>query len=184
MPADLSSLYLTNYRHPGTQPFGNIMLLSREEAFRVAAELAAAHPDTTAFYRFADFENYYPRRKASEEALRGRFIQLGGRPELPHPYSFVLMENDYLRGWFGHGPGQRILLSSLPDDQISLTRGDSVSSFGRDGQHQVLTKQTLLDEIAAFDGTLEQYLAHVESTWHYIEAQVWSETALRNAVAV
>ena len=35
------------------------MNLPEEEAFRVAAELAASHPETTSFYRFADFRNYF-----------------------------------------------------------------------------------------------------------------------------
>ena len=53
-------LYLTSYRHPDTGPFGNIMLLPEAEAYQKAAQLAGAHPETTAFYRFADFANYYP----------------------------------------------------------------------------------------------------------------------------
>ena len=59
----LDELTLVHYYYPGTDPMGNIMLLPEEEAFRVAAALAEAHPETMSFYRFADFTNYYPRRK-------------------------------------------------------------------------------------------------------------------------
>lgn len=37
----MEPLYLTTYRHPGTEPFGSIMMLPKEEAFREAARLAA-----------------------------------------------------------------------------------------------------------------------------------------------
>ena len=56
-------IYLIHYYYPGTDPWKNIMDLPEKEAFRVAAELAAMHPDATSFGRFADFENYYPDRK-------------------------------------------------------------------------------------------------------------------------
>ena len=59
----MDKLYITHYFYPGTDPWKNIMLLPEEEAFRKAKELADAHPDTTSFGRFADFENYYPARK-------------------------------------------------------------------------------------------------------------------------
>lgn len=174
----ISQLHLTSYRHPDTAPFGNIMLLPEAEAYRKAAQLAAEHPETTAFYRFADFANYYPRRKASEEALRKQFIQLGGQPELAHPYSFVLMESDYLAKWFSGGPEVRIPVEALPKSQLSFTLGDSMSTFDRDGVHQVRTLDNLLELMAAHGGTLEAFMAHVESTWYYIEAQVWSRSAL------
>ncbi|MBP5725935.1 MAG: hypothetical protein J6Y48_02555, partial [Clostridia bacterium] len=67
------------------------MLLPKEEAFRVAAELAAQHPDTASFGRFADFVNYYPLRDEADRCVREAFIQLGGKPKLPHPYCFTLM---------------------------------------------------------------------------------------------
>ena len=59
---EMEKLFLTHYYFPGTDPWKNIMLLPKEEAFRVAEELAAQHPDTASFGRFADFVNYYPAR--------------------------------------------------------------------------------------------------------------------------
>ena len=49
---------LVNYCYPDCIPLMNIMRLPKEEAFQMAHKLADAHPETTAFYRFADFENY------------------------------------------------------------------------------------------------------------------------------
>ena len=54
----MERLYITHYYYPGTDPWKNIMLLPEDEAFRVAGELAATHPETTSFGRFADFGNY------------------------------------------------------------------------------------------------------------------------------
>jgi hypothetical protein len=97
---NMDKLLLTHYYYPGTDPWKNIMNQPEQEAFRVAAELAAAHPETTSFYRFADFKNYYPLRKRADEYVREAFIRLGGKPKLQHPYSFVLAESDYLKSWF------------------------------------------------------------------------------------
>ena len=72
----MDKLYITHYFYPGTDPWKNIMLLPEEEAFRKAKELADAHPDTTSFGRFADFENYYPARKKADAFVRERFISL------------------------------------------------------------------------------------------------------------
>ena len=52
-------LMLVNYCHHDCAPLRNIMRLPKEEAFALVEKMAAQHPETTAFYRFADFENYY-----------------------------------------------------------------------------------------------------------------------------
>lgn len=93
----MDKLYITHYYYPGTDPWKNIMSLPEDEAFRMAKVLSDTHPDTTSFGRFADFENYYPLRKKADEFVRERFIQLGGNPKLFHPYSFTLLECDYLK---------------------------------------------------------------------------------------
>ena len=55
----INSLILVHYCHPNCKPFQNIMRLSKEKAFLLAEKLTKENPHTTAFYRFADFENYY-----------------------------------------------------------------------------------------------------------------------------
>ncbi len=168
------SLYMTHYYYPGTEPMGNIMLLPEAEAFRLAAELAANHPETTSLYRFADFINYYPLRKAADAEVRRLFQALGGKPVLEHPYSFVLFESDYLKDWFGNGGTVRLPVTSIPEDQISFTYGDSCSNYQRRGAVDLIDRRTLLAEVAQFPGTLEDYAVHIQSTCRYIEVQVWS----------
>ena len=99
----MEKTYITHYYYPGTDPWKNIMNLPEEEAFRLAGELADAHPETMSFYRFADFVNYHPLRKNADARVRARFTELGGKPELAHPYCFVLGESEYLKEWFSDG---------------------------------------------------------------------------------
>ena len=167
-------LYITHYYYPGTDPWKNIMLLPEEEAFRVAGELAKAHPDTMSFYRFADFVNYYPSRKRADEFVRQRFTELGGKPELMHPYCFVLGESDYLRQWFSDGEKLTLSLDEIPKEQVSFTLGDSCALLGRGTEPVVLTKDMLLDRIKEYNGSLDDFLKGSLVGCAYVEVQLWT----------
>ncbi len=52
------------------------MRLSKEKAFLLAEKLTKENPHTTAFYHFADFENYYLRRLKTDEFLYNIFPAL------------------------------------------------------------------------------------------------------------
>lgn len=94
------NLFLVHYCHPNCKPFQNIMRLSKENAFLLAEKLAKENPDTTAFYRFADFANYYyldnqrkrwlyhSLRLKTEKFLYDNFFRLGGKARQKHPYKF------------------------------------------------------------------------------------------------
>lgn len=174
----VDDLILVNYCHPDCTPMKNIMRLPREEAFALAAEMAAQHRDTTAFYRFADFEHYYPERLRTDELLRSRFLALGGEPAQAHPLSFVLQGSDYLDGWFDHGITTRIPLSGIPSKSVSFTCGDSMAALKRHGDFTMMTKEALLDTIGAFHGSVEDFLSDVAGRYHYIEAQLWDDGCL------
>ena len=171
-------ILITHYFFPGTDPWKNIMNLPEKEAFRVAAELAEEHPDTTSFGRFADFVNYYPNRKRADEYVREAFIKLGGRPKLLHPYSFVLGECEYLRDWFDTNDKLVLSLSDIPDDQISFTLGDSCALLIHGEEPKVLTKAMLLDEIGACGGSVEEYCKKSLGKYAYVEVQLWYRPCL------
>lgn len=78
---DFEKIVLVNYCYPDCTPLMNIMRLPKSEAFKLAEDLAKKHPETTAFYRFADFDNYYAPRKSQDRYLYDKFVCLGGRPE-------------------------------------------------------------------------------------------------------
>ena len=169
----MDKLYITHYYYPGTDPWKNIMLLSEEEAFRKAEELANLHPNTTSFGRFADFENYYPARKKADALVRERFIQLGGNPKLEHPYSFALLECEYLKEWFDSSDKIIINLEDIPDAQVSFTLGDSCALMVHGNEPVVLTKKMLLERIEACNGSAEAFLKESLGKYAYVAVQLW-----------
>lgn len=179
----IADLRLVNYCHKNCAPLRNIMRLPREQAFALARELAEANRNTTAFYRFADFEHYYPERLQTDALLRARFMELGGRPAQKHPLSFVLQGSDYLDDWFDHGIVTTVPLDRVPAEAVSFTLGDSMASLKRDGGLTMLTKDMLLHAIEDFDGTPEDFLADAAGGYHYIEAQVWDDDCLGLSIA-
>lgn len=175
---DSNNLHIVNYCHPNCIPLQNILWQSKDEAFRTAAELAQKNHGATAFWRFADFENYYPRRMETDRLLYDAFIRLGGKPEVEHPLSFVLQGSDYLHSWFDYGTVTTLPLNSIPDEVISFTRGDSMSAPRPDGTIHVYTKADLLRQIAEYQGTPEEFMHDIINTCHYIEVQVWRKLAV------
>ena len=170
----MTDLYITHYYYPGTDPWRNIMNLPEEDAFRLAGELAKAHPETTSFYRFADFANYYPLRKKADAYVRARFAELGGKPELEHPFCFVLGESEYLEKWFSDGGKLTIALEILPEDQISFTLGDSCAVLSQGKELTVLTKAELLAGVAEC-GFTEAFCERKLGGHGYVEAQLWKK---------
>ena len=175
----VNDLCIVNYCHSSCTPLLNIMLLPKDEAFALAYEMAEKNKDTTAFYRFADFENYYPERLKTDKLLYTRFIELGGKPIEEHPLSFVLQGSDFLDGWFDRGIVTTIPLNLIYSDHISFTYGDSMSTLKMNGEFTMLTKDMLLKTISDYDGTPEDFLAHIADKYHYIEVQVWDDNCLR-----
>lgn len=175
---NIKDLFIVNYCHPSCVPLQNIMRLPKEEAFKKAAELARKNPDTTAFYRFADFTNYYPLRLQTDKIIRDAFMKLGGKPKEEHPLSFVLQGSDYLKQWFANGSEIRLPLIDIPEEEISFTYGDSGAAIEKRGSVTLITKKQLLDEILSFDGTLTEYMQTIDSTCHYIEVQLWNDAVI------
>lgn len=169
----IPELTLVNYCHPDCIPMMNIMRLPEVEAYVKARELAEKHPDTTAFYRFADFEHYYPMRKKQDAYLYARFQELGGEPEEEHPLSFVVEGSEYLREWFDNGIETRLALKDVKPCHISFTIGDSGAEFNKKGSVELLTVEDLYKRIAEYDGSFETF---IQSTGkHYVEVQLWSD---------
>ncbi|MDE7395683.1 MAG: hypothetical protein K2M95_06170 [Clostridiales bacterium] len=174
----VDDLYIVNYCHKNCTPLQNIMRLPQDQAFDLAREMAAQNQNTTAFYRFADFENYYPRRLQADKLLFDRFTALGGKPKEKHPLSFVLQGSAYLHDWFGGGHITKFKLSPICEDAISFSYGDSMSALQRDGFLTVLTKRILLQAIAGYEGGVEDFLINAEKQYRYIEVQVWDDACL------
>lgn len=171
----MDTLWLEYYCHPDCEPLKNIMRLPREEAFALAKQLADAHPETTAFYRFADFENYYPRRLRTDVLLLEMFQKLGGRAQYNHPLSFVLGSSEYLHQWFGSGKILRIPLSAVAGDAVSFTVGDSMSTLSKEGSLQMFTLPMLKAAVRSHLEGAQGWFRETLQGHQYIEAQVWGE---------
>ena len=176
---DIKELFIVHYCHPNCEPFQNIMRLPKAEAFIKAKELADKNPETQAFYRFVDFENYYSRRLKADEIIYNAFISLGGKPKEKHPLSFVLNGSEYLNKWFGYGSIIKIPLSNIPSTQISFTYGDSSAMLEKTGEISLITKGMLLDEVSNYNGTLDEYMSEVENKYYYIEVQLWCDNFIK-----
>jgi len=166
-------LVLVNYCYPDCTPLMNIMRLPKEEAFELAQKFAESHPNTTSFYRFADFTNYYASRKMQDKYLHSHFIELGGMPEEEHPLSFVIENSDYLREWFGNGIETKLYLKDIAPHHISFTIGDSGAEYRRNGSVDLLTIEELYKRISKYGGDFETFIYATGK--HYIEAQLWSD---------
>lgn len=175
----IDDLQIVNYCHRSCTPLLNIMRLPKDEAFALAYKMAEQNKDTTAFYRFADFENYYTRRLQTDKLLYTRFIELGGKPLQDHPLSFVLQGSDYLNSWFDNGIVTTLPLNRISSNHISFTYGDSMATFERNCELTMLTKDMLIKEISEHNGTLEEFLKYVTDRYHYIEVQVWDDECLK-----
>lgn len=170
-----NELYIVNYCHSNCVPFFNICRLPREEAFALAYRMASDNPETTAFGRFADFENHYPRRIKTDEHLYNLFISLGGKPKEIHPLFFVLQGSEYLDNWFGNGIVSKIKLKEIPSEFISFTLGDSGAMLKKRGKLTMYTKEMLLNNIAEYDGSIDEFMSEITEKYYYIEVQLWND---------
>lgn len=174
---EIEKLTLVNYCHPDCIPLMNIMRQSKEDAFKMAKVFADAHPETTAFYRFADFENYYKLRETQDKYLYKEFIAIGGKPETEHPLSFVIEGSKYLKEWFGNGIETRIPLSGIREEHISFTLGDSGAEYGRSGSVRLLGLHDMAELLAKQTGAFNDFLKVIGK--QYVEVQLWSDEYVR-----
>lgn len=166
-------LYIVNYCHNNCIPLKNIMRLPKEQAFALAYEMAEKNRETTAFYRFADFDNYYRERLKTDNLLFTEYKNMGGKPKYEHPLSFVLQGSEYLHEWFGKGIITQIPLNQISDECISFTYGDSMSILKRDGKFTMLTKAMLFELLDKYNGAIEDFIEEVHKNYGYVEVQVW-----------
>jgi hypothetical protein len=172
---NIDDLYLVHYCHPNCTPFMNICRLPEDEAYSLAYAMAAGNPETTAFGRFADFENYYPRRMIVDQTLHGMFTSLGGKPKERHPLFFVLQGSNFLDDWFGNGAAVKIPLKEIPSEYISFTLGDSSSTIRRGMELKMLSKEQLRSVLMEYSGSINDYMTEIAEKYTYIEAQLWND---------
>lgn len=172
---DIDELYIVNYCHKNCTPLKNLIRLPKKEAFSLAYEMSAKNPETTSFYRFADFENYYSLRISQDKFLYDMFVSLGGKPKEEHPLSFVLQGSEFLNNWFDNGIITTIKLKDIPSEYISFTLGDSGAKFQRSETVTMYTKNMLYNFIKDFKGTIYEFMKEIVEKYYYIEVQLWND---------
>lgn len=171
------NLFIVNYCNPLCTPMYSITRLPENEAYAKAREFA--NNKGTAFGRFSDFENYYPRRIKTEKWLYEHFIESGGEPATGHPLYFVLQGSHYLNEWFEKGQITRLSLDDISSKHVSFTFGDSCAKMDKPERRNPFTKEELYSMIIANGGSVESLLSDIKEKWYYIEAQLWDDRYCR-----
>ena len=92
---------------------------------------------------------------------------------------FVLEGSSYLDAWFGQGKVLRLPVRCVPEEQISFTLGDSLSTLERHGDFTLLTMADLRSQVAAHPEGAAGFLRDAAREHHYIEAQLWDDAPCR-----
>ena len=170
----MDKLYIVNYCHPNCVPLYSITRLPESEAYAMAKDLSTENKGT-AFGRFADFKNYYPKRIRTERWLHDWFIATGGEPTVEHPLYFVLHGSDYLDEWFDKGKITHLSLDSISSKHVSFTFGDSMAQMDKTERKDPFTKEILYGLIQSYNGTMAELFSEIGSQYRYIEVQLWND---------
>jgi len=170
----MGELNIVHYCHSDCMPLHSITELPEKKAFETAYNLGLNNG--TAFGRFKDFVNYYPRRIKAEKWLYDWFVKSGGEPKTEHPLYFVLEGSDYLNEWFGKGKIVKIPLSIIDTRHISFTLGDSCVIFDKENKREPFLKEKLYEMIETNNGRTEELLKMIykDYQYNYIECQLWN----------
>jgi len=184
--------FITHYHLAGRPPFLNLADLEGASLASVLSGLQGAAESGVSARRFGP--RYMELRRGTEEVLRSRFAERGGRPTRRSPHYFVLGESPWFRGLYSEAAEVRLQLADLPTEQVSFTYPDSVTSmgllaeFGIDVSPQPYHGSVF--RIEEIEGVIEHhglpgsakpatYEGHqFDDFEHYIEVQVWSDDAL------
>ena len=168
------NIMLVNYRHPSSRPYRSIMHLPRERAFEIADQLYKSS-QCRAHKRFGpDFEFYYAYRLQVEQALYNEFMELGGKPQLKHPFYFVLEYCDAFYENFDHGVCVKLPLNEIDPFDISFTFGDSMAQFESDDRQPVFLVDTLYSYIKNYNQDIRLFLNKIIPKYKCIKAQLWT----------
>ena len=188
--------FITHYHLAGRRPFLNLSDLDEAGLDSALSALRTPAESVVSERRFGP--HYMKLRRATEDLLRTRFIERGGRPTRRSPHYFVLGESAWFGGLYRDAAEVRVRLSDLPTEQVSVTYPDSVTSMGllpefginvspRAYHGTVYRLEELGDLIDRYGlprgAEPDTYEGHqFDDFEHYVEVQVWSDDALGAAL--
>jgi len=156
----------------------NFCRVPKEEAFALAREMAAKHPNVKTFSRFHNFERYYSFRMDIEKLLYSTFVSLGGKPKERHPIYFVLHDSKTLADYQGDSAIYEIKVADIPSSDISFIIDDSMVAYKRDGKFTMYTKEILQAHLGSYNGAIDDYICKLNEQYYCIEAQIWNNDIL------
>ena len=177
--------HLTHYTKDPGNLFRSISALPLDEA-RAVVLSSLEEANTLAHVRFQDGA-YLGSRKDLERRLRKLFEAKGGRPELEHPFYFVLGSAPWFECHEENLYKVVIPLASIPTTVVSFTYPDSMISFllaaGTWHRSEICGKPCngRLFRLEELEGLIEAH-GYPGDRWrsepaarydYYIEAQVW-----------
>lgn len=184
--------FITHYHVADRRPFLNLSDLDEAGLGSVLSALQTTAEAGVSDRRFGP--RYMKLRRATENVLRERFIERGGRPVRYSPHYFVLGESDWFRGLYRDAAEVRVRWRDLPTDQVSFTYPDSVTSMGllpefgidvkpRPYHGKVYGIEEIADVIERYGlpqgAKPDTYEGHqFDDFEHYVEVQVWSDEVL------
>jgi hypothetical protein len=186
--------FITHYHLADRRAFLNLSDLDEAALASVLSGLETTAASGVSERRFGP--RYMPLRRATEELLRTRFIERGGRPTRRSPHYFVLGESAWFRGLYRVAAEVRVRLSDLPTEQVSVTYPDSITSMGllaefgikvsprayHGNVYRIEEIPVLVERHGLLHATKpDTYKGHqFDDFEHYVEVQVWSDDVLDN----
>jgi hypothetical protein len=155
------------------------MQLPKEEAFVLAKKLYEENP-CRAHNRFgSNFEWYYNHRLKTEKWLYEKFVELGGKPQTPNPFYFLLHKWEKYNEYYDSAKIIKISLKEIDMCDISFTFGDSCWIMDAPDKKEPFLKNSLMEYIALNDNDIDKFLDNSKRQCGledaFVEAQIWTD---------
>jgi hypothetical protein len=175
------------------RPFLNLSDLPAGEEDAVIEVLMAERRDGASRRAFG--RRYLELRRRTEERMRTRFVETGGRPARRAPHYFVLGASPWFAGLADDMRAVELTLAELPDATTSFTYPDSFTAMGFAPEyglpyeakpyHGRVYRLAELEEVIGRYGLPEDppgaYDGYEQRPFEaYVEVQLWSDDPIRH----
>ncbi len=180
------AIYLYHYFDKTLGAFKNLSDLSDDEAKAVLMDMRETRPYSQPAQRDIQYMN---RRRHYEQLAYNKFRELGGKPERQNPHYMVVEYCKWLGEWYQNCDFVKIPIENFNKDTISFTYGDmqiSLNPLSEDNSKpyrgRLYTYEQILKVIEEY-GLPQEWNPNGElGPERYIEAQVWSDEALKEYI--
>ena len=178
--------YLYHYFEKNQPPFRTLTSLPFYEAKKIVSAWEIGGEEWT--------NNFLNLRYHRDEALRNKFITIGGKPVRTAPIYFTLNANEGMKTWFNEPDCIEISMSEFEPDTVSFTYGDSFAVLNS----ELDTGEEWWNRVFHYDGIIkliDKYGFPEDPPYHmkkrifpkdkniqhcllFVEAHIWSDKVL------